>query len=148
MIRLVEAVEDVRQVFGGNADAVVGDGQRDVAAMAGGAEAHRAAGRGVTKGVGREVLHGLFETHRIAHHPNVIVMRFDHDRHALVLGGLGVALGDALEDLVDVDVLLLEGQAAGLESSEIEQVLDEPLDALALLLDHLDGALPFLVSPA
>ena len=62
----------------------------------------------MTKGVGRQVLQCLFEAHRIAHHPNVIVMRLDHDRDALVLRGLGVALGDALEELVDVDVVLLE----------------------------------------
>ena len=55
-----------------------------------------------------------------------------------------MALRDALEDLVDVDVVLLERNAAGLEAREVEQVADEPLDALAFLLDHLDGALPFL----
>ncbi len=55
-----------------------------------------------------------------------------------------MTLGDALEDLVDVDVVLLERNAAGLEAREVEQILDQPLDALAFLLDHLDGALPFL----
>ena len=134
----------MRQVFGRNAGTVVRDGQPDVAAVASGAETDRAAGRSVTKRVGRQVLQRLFETHRIAHHPNVIVMRFDRDRDALVLRGLGVALEDALEDLVDGDVVQFERDAAGLESREVEQILDEAFDALALLLDHLDGALPFL----
>ncbi len=99
------------------------------------------------KRVGGEVLHRLLEAMRIADHPDIVV-RLDDDLDALVLRRLGVTLRHALEDLVDVDVVLLEGNAAGLEARQIEQVADQPLDALAFFLDHLDGALPFPGSPA
>jgi len=131
-------------MFGRDAGAVVGDGQLDASAFAAGAETNRPARRRVPQRVRRKILHRLFEPHRIAHHANVVFMGIDDDLDALLLRRLGVALRDALEDLVDVDVVLLEGNAAGLEPRQVEQILHEALDALALFLDHLDRALPFL----
>jgi len=80
---------------------------------------------------------------RIADHPDIVV-GLDHDRHALLLCRLGVTLVDPLEDFIHIHVVQLERDATGLEASELEQVADQPLDALTFLFDHLDGALSFL----
>jgi len=131
-------------MFGRDAGAAVGDGQLDAAVLAARTEPNRPARRRVPQRVGGKILHGLFEAQRIAHHANVVFMRIDDDLDALLLRRPGVTLRDTLEDLVDVDVVLLEGNAAGLEPRQVEQILDEALDALAFFLDHLDRALPFL----
>jgi hypothetical protein len=71
-------------------------------------------------------------------------VRLDHDVHALFLRRLGVTLGDTLEHFIHVDVVQLERDATSLEAGELQQVADQPLDALAFLFDYLDGALSFL----
>ena len=134
----------MRQVLGGNADARVGDGQSAPCRLRGTRRGGGAARRRVPQRIRREVLHRLLQPMRIADQADVVFVRLDHNRDALVLRRLRVTLRHPLEELVDVDVLERERNAAGLEAREVEQILDQPLDALAFLVDHLDGALPFL----
>ena len=94
--------------------------------------------RRVTQGVGREVLHRLFEAVRIPgdrfgagrdveNEPNVAV------RHLSL-----VPLGDALEKRRHVDDGPAHGRASAFESSEIEQVADDPLQPVRFLRDDAE----------
>ena len=59
----------------------------------------------------------------IADEPKIVFVRLDHNRDALVLRRLRVAVRHPLEDLVDVDTLERERNAPGLETREVKQVL-------------------------
>jgi len=105
LIGLVEAIEHVRQVFLRNTGAGIGHGEFYRSALTPSAESNRTAGRRVAQRIRGEILHGLLEPMRIADQTDVLFVRRDLDGDALLLRRLRVALRDALENLVDVDVL-------------------------------------------
>jgi len=84
LIRLVEPIEHVRQMFRGNADTVVGDCDLHATVFTSGIEAHRATRGRVTQRIGGEILQRLLEAMRIADHAD-IVMGIGDDLDLLLL---------------------------------------------------------------
>ena len=107
----------------------------------GGRQADAAPTRRVAEGIGGEVLERLLEPHRIA--ANDFRARSNIDRHldAALFRGPAVAREHAAEDILERNVLRVEGVAAAFEPRKIEQVADNVLDALGFVAD--DGQIAF-----
>ena len=127
----VEALEDPVELLGRDADATVGDADVDRGFAPGRADDHRRSLGGVRDRVGHEVAHG--DGHLLAvpeqHQPVGAVL---HELD-LACGRIGGALVDrAGDDLVGLDGdRLVEGVVA-LEAGELDDLLHEPGEPLAL----------------
>jgi len=105
LIGLVEAIEDVRQMFGGNADAVIRDRDHHTVILTPRIEADDSTGRRVSQGISGQILQRLFKAMRIADHADIL-MRLGDDLDLFLLRRLRVTLRNALKQFVNVNVLL------------------------------------------
>jgi hypothetical protein len=133
----VEAVEDAFHGVGGHARALVGHLDADPAAGAGGrGHGDLARRRAVPDGVGEQVGQHLVDAVRIAGHEQLAV-DLGHDADLRVdRGDLGRGVG---HDLADLELLPVDPDGAGLELSQLQQLVDQPTQPLGALEHGRDG---------
>jgi len=134
--RPMESVEDVRLVGRGDPDAVIRDGDTDLAGLAPGPDLDFRAAVAVLQAVLDEVVDELLEA------PAVIVagqptVRLEDDPLLLWTR----ALGDVPEQIGDVDGLAANLELALLDARCVEQILDERGEPPGLARDPGDGRL-------
>ncbi len=133
-VRLVEPLEDVRQVLGRNARAGVAPEtvtNPSSFSTTSAASDSRAAIRRVTQRVGGQVLQRLLELLPVGLDRQVRRLHVDVERDRRVAQRRAVAIGDTAEQLADRHVFDRQRAAAALEPREIEKVADQRLQLLA-----------------
>jgi len=130
-VAAVERGEERGEMFGGDAAAGIRYFDTEVAGLAGGAQGDVAA-RGEFDGVAHEVEEGLAQALGVAAE-SAGQAGFDpvDVAEALALGGGAEEIGDLVEDVVELERLVGELDAAGLDAAEVEQVVDEAEEGVA-----------------
>jgi len=133
----LEALEDTGLVLGGDADAVISHGEEGDLSVLDDGHLDGVVGA-VLDGIGEQVGDDLLEAETIpaADDGGVGV----EDEGAACAGGIGLGAGDdVLEEGGEVDGLVLEGEAAGADAGDVEQVVDELVEALGGAAGGLDA---------
>ena len=140
-IGLVEPIEHERHVIGGNPLPRVDHRQHDRVALAVGAQLDVPAGRRVAQGVGEQVLDHLLDPIgigddliRLVRHRHV---HLDLAHPRLVL----VPQHDVLEHPLDREQPRVERADAALQPRQVQQVVDDAIEADGLALDGVEVAL-------
>ena len=132
-----EQVEDVRQRVGRDADALVGDADRDLVGAASIASRMSPPRRRSPRGVVQQVAEHLRQPLRVAVHAGR--PRRELGAQALSLGVDRMAAGiDRLgDDEAEVERAALEAELAGADARAVEQVVDQARHVRRLALDDL-----------
>ena len=129
----------MRKALRRDPQALVGDRDGDVQALAFGRDTDRRGLRRMAAGVGEEVVQHLHDAPLIGQHPRQV--RRQVDEH----GVPGVAGKERRPRLVHERAHLRglerDRERAGLETSRIQQVADEPAHAVGLLVDDAEELL-------
>ena len=118
-IRLPEAVEHEGQVFFGDSHAGVGKGQDQFFALFFGAQRDPTAGGSKLERVENEVQQNLFELVAIGENRAQPGVHIGFQLEPLVVGDLACGAGQALDELLDLDRLLFDFHASGLQADEV-----------------------------
>ena len=133
VVGLHEQVEDLRQHFGRNSDALVGDAQHRVVAFAPDTHADHAFAARELECVRDEVADDLLEPHRVAADPHGL----GHEVDASLV--VGVARGDgsdrSLDRLREIHRNAFQHDLAGDRAADIEQVVHQACHVHHLALD-------------
>jgi hypothetical protein len=134
----VELVKEVRLVLRRDAGAIVDDGHleasrrflhADIDVPLPGRE-----GDGIRQDVGQD----LFHPPSIHHHHVRRVQAVDPDDLALALSQRAEGLHDAADDLLQIGPLGCQGDLAGVELGDLQQVVDQDLQAAHVVVDGTD----------
>ena len=139
-----EAVENARQGFGRDADASVGDFDRDVVALGAGGDGDATAGGRVDDGVGDEVADGALHEGAIEGGEDRGADDIAGEDDACFSGGRVVIVAHAVEQAGDVDAVELEVGEGALGAGEKEQVADEVGEVDGFFEGGLEGLAIFV----
>ena len=127
------SAEQVGQLFGGDAAALVGDRDRDLDALMDGGDMDRRGCRRVPRGVGEEVTENLCYAPFVGHHPGQV--RRQVDGHCLPATGAQERGPRPLHQRRYLPGLGVDRQRAGLDTSGVEQVADKAAHMRGLVED-------------
>ena len=133
-IDAIEPLEDAIEVAGGDADAPIGDVDRDAVVAPDGGHPHLAAGLAVLDGVVDEVADGRDQLASVAEHTEAHRL-VDVDADVALLGAGQRPDGGVADDHRDVD-RIAHGAAAEFDARQLEQIVDRRRGTVCLV-DHL-----------
>ena len=132
LVHAVEALEDVGQVGGGNADAIVGDANRHRGFVAPGGDGDAPGRVGVGDGIFHQVVDDLLETHRVDLDRGQVFGNVQFDGRPIDVSLFFPVLHELLEEGIGPNEAKLELNLLGLEAGEDEEILDQGVQPLGL----------------
>src|SRR6478609_8131629 len=136
-VGLVELVEDARQRLGRDAAAAIGHRHPQLVTSAVAFDPDGCAGRGVLDAVGQQVRKDLTHPVLVPHHQRSVAFPGKVDADVALLGNATQSLCDLLDAVAEREHLRRHAQLAGLRPRQLEQILDQVGESLALAVDHV-----------